>query len=205
VRRIRALLCDLDGVVRHWPEEGAAAVEREHGLPAGALAAAAFEPALLRAATTGEITDEEWRSRIAAALAAEYGDQAQAAVEAWNALDGILDAEMLALLAEVRAAVPVVLVTNATTRLEQDLRAAGLEGRFDAVANSAELGVAKPDRLMFERAAGLVGVPLSDCAVVDDRPSHLEQAREAGAAVVCHESVDRTRAALVALGLPLRP
>ncbi|WP_212747356.1 hypothetical protein [Streptomyces montanus] len=34
-----AVLCDIDGVLRHWP--AADAIERAQGLPAGALAAAA--------------------------------------------------------------------------------------------------------------------------------------------------------------------
>lgn len=202
---IRALLCDFDGVLRHWPEEPAVAIEREHDLPPGTIAAAAFAPALLHAVTTGEITDEAWRDRIATALAVEYGDRAVAAIDAWTALEGVVDEGMRELLREVRRAVPVVLVTNATTRLDDDLQAAGLRECFDAVASSAELGVAKPDRAMFERAAALVGASLAECVVVDDRPTHLEQAREAGAAVICHEGVDRTRRALVALGLPVRP
>lgn len=204
-RSIRALLCDFDGVLRHWPEGPAAAIEREHDLPPGTIAAAAFEPGLLRAVTTGEITDEEWRHRIAAALALEHGERAVAAVDAWSALEGVIDSAMRELLGEARRAVPVVLVTNATSRLNEDLHATGLLEFFDAVANSSELGVAKPDRAMFERAAALVGVPLAECVVVDDRPTHLEQAREAGAAVICHEDAAGTRSALVALGVRARP
>ncbi|MFD6550768.1 hypothetical protein [Streptomyces sp. NPDC058398] len=55
-----AVLCDVDGVLRHWPAD--TEIEHAHGLPAGSLSAAAFAPARIHAAITGEITDEQWRS-----------------------------------------------------------------------------------------------------------------------------------------------
>ncbi|WP_326574266.1 hypothetical protein OG889_04275 [Streptomyces sp. NBC_00481] len=77
-----AVLCDIDGVLRHWP--AADPLEQAHGLPVGALAAAAFAPARLHPAITGEITDEPWRSAVAADLADRYRspEQAHAAVAA---------------------------------------------------------------------------------------------------------------------------
>lgn len=39
-----AVLCDIDGMLRHWPVPGHADLDRLHGLPAGTLAAAAFTP-----------------------------------------------------------------------------------------------------------------------------------------------------------------
>lgn len=68
-----AVLCDVDGVLRHWP--AATEIEHAHGLPAGALAAAAFAPARIHPAITGEITDEQWRSAVAADLANSCGSK----------------------------------------------------------------------------------------------------------------------------------
>jgi putative hydrolase of the HAD superfamily len=42
-----ALLCDVDGVLRHWDREAVAELEREHGLPSGNIAGIAFEPGRL--------------------------------------------------------------------------------------------------------------------------------------------------------------
>ncbi|MFE1315682.1 hypothetical protein [Streptomyces sp. NPDC058755] len=44
-------------------------IEHAHGLPAGARAAAAFAPARIHPAVTGQIADEQWRSAVAADLA----------------------------------------------------------------------------------------------------------------------------------------
>ena len=81
-----AVLCDIDGVLRHWP--GAGELERANGLPLGALAASAFAPARMDPAITGAITDEEWRAAVAGHLAETFGSvaRADAAVAAWSAL-----------------------------------------------------------------------------------------------------------------------
>src|SRR4051794_38107566 len=55
---IRAVIFDLDGVVRHF--EPAAETETQLGLPPGAIEEVAYATALLDGATTGRITFEIW-------------------------------------------------------------------------------------------------------------------------------------------------
>ena len=98
MQSIRAVIIDLDGVVRFWPKP-----------EPDALARAAFEPQLLRLVTTGAITDDEWRRRIAAAIGSPD------AVAAWSAQRAFADPAMVALVTELRARMPVVALTNATT------------------------------------------------------------------------------------------
>src|SRR5262245_63910225 len=71
----RALLIDLDGVIRRWDWLPPAPIEPRFGLPAGVVARAAFEPGLLEEAVLGRITDEEWRGRSVARLAEGYGHE----------------------------------------------------------------------------------------------------------------------------------
>jgi putative hydrolase of the HAD superfamily len=193
---IQALLCDFDGVIRLWPAGELEAVEDELGLARGAVLAAAFEPARLQRAVTGATPDEAWRAEVAAAL----GGAGRQAVAAWAALTGEIDAAMLALVQELRASLPVVLLTNATTRLRADLAGAGLTDAFDAVASSAELGVAKPDPEVYRRAAVLAGVEPQACVLVDDTLAHIEGAAAAGLTTVLHTDAQTTRGALVSLG-----
>jgi putative hydrolase of the HAD superfamily len=193
---IRAVLCDLDGVVRLWPAGELDAIEDACGLPRGSVLGTAFAPERVQRAVTGATTDDAWRAEVAA----ELGGSGGAAVRAWAALPGTLDDAMLALVRELRAVLPVALVTNGTTRLRADLDAAGLTATFDAVANSAELGVAKPDPEIYRRAAGLVGAPPESCVLIDDTPVHVEAAAAAGLATVLHQDARTTRQALAALG-----
>ncbi len=172
-----ALLCDLDGVLRRWPPMP----DVEHGVPAGTLAAAAFAPARLLPAVTGRCTDEQWRAAIVADLAT---DRAADLVAAWSATCGEVDAEVAEILAMAREFGPVVLVTNATTRLESDVDRLGIADLVDGVVNSARLGFAKPDPRIYLAAAELAGVAPRRCLFVDDSARNTEAARELGMSVL---------------------
>ncbi len=192
-----AILCDLDGVLRIWDCELTDA-EAAGGLPAGALAAAAFAPDRLLPAITGQVGDEQWRAGVVDDLAERHGSRAraQAAVDAWSAPVGRVDHEVLDLLAAARTHVPVVLVSNATTRLERDLAALGLATHLDAVVNTSRIGVVKPDPRVFRYAAAVVGVDLSRCLFVDDQPGNVEAAQALGMLGLTYTGPDSLRAAL---------
>ncbi|NEC07571.1 HAD-IA family hydrolase [Streptomyces sp. SID7909] len=202
-----AVLCDFDGVVRLWDPDGMAALDRRAGLPEGTLAAAAFRPALLDEAVTGRISDERWRQRVADSLAGDCGSAAAAQdlVRGWTALSGRVDADVLDLLTSLRTRVPVVLVSNATTRLEADLAALGLADAFDAVVNTARIGVAKPDHRVFEAAARTVGAEPRRCLFVDDTAGHVAAARDAGLTGHHYRGAGELRGALASMGLRPAP
>ncbi|MFD5930246.1 hypothetical protein [Streptomyces sp. NPDC060333] len=83
-----AVLCDIDGVLRHWPAPGPDDLDHVHGLPAGTFAAAAFAPSRLYPAISGEVTDEQGRAAVDTDLAGVYGsmDRARRVVSDWSAL-----------------------------------------------------------------------------------------------------------------------
>ncbi|WKD36924.1 HAD family hydrolase [Streptomyces xanthophaeus] len=196
-----AVFCDFDGVLRLWDPDGMAALDRKAGLAEGTLASAAFRPGLLDAAVTGRISDEQWRRRVADDLAESCGSAAlaQDLVRGWTALTGRVDSAVLELLTAVRRRVPVVLLSNATTRLEADLTALGLADAFDAVVNTARTGFAKPDRRVFEAAAQAVGVKLQRCLFIDDTPGHVAAAQAAGLTGIHYRHVDQLRSATASL------
>ena len=176
---VAAVLFDLDGVIRHWPAEAQAVIEHDHGLDEGAILKTAFTPHLLTAAITGLISDEDWRGRVADTLVNKYGPKGEAAVEAWAALPSSVDQEVVALVNELRVRVPVGLVTNATTRLEVDLRALGLDRQFDVVVNSARVGSHKPDPAIYRHACAELGYDAAKVMLFDDSPANVEGARRA--------------------------
>ena len=63
----------------------------------------------------------------------------------WSGPCGEVDRRVLAVLREQRRSRPVALLSDATDRLPRDLQRLGPDGELDAVFNSSELGLAKPD------------------------------------------------------------
>ena len=54
----------------------------------------------------------------------------------------------------------------------------------DRVVTGDEVSRGKPDKMIFERAAGLLDVPLEDCVVFEDAVSGVEAAKRGGAGAV---------------------
>ncbi|HEY4426615.1 MAG TPA: HAD family phosphatase [Solirubrobacteraceae bacterium] len=63
---------------------------------------------------------------------------------------------------------------------------------FDGVVISAEEGIRKPSRRMYELGAERAGVRPEDCVYVDDLPFNLTPATELGMAVIHHTSAEST-------------
>ncbi len=179
-----AILCDLDGVLRQFDHAVQADIEARYGLP---LASTAFDPALIMPATLGHITEAQWAESIVAALGG--GEQAEKAVEEFMAVPFRVDEEVRALLAAARARMPLVLVTNAMDTLEDHLERLELTAFADAVVSSARVGLAKPDRRIYELAADLAGVAPGRCLFVDDRLENVVAARALGMTGVHFRSV----------------
>lgn len=198
---ISAVLCDLDGVLRHFDPAQFSSLDSANGLPPGTVASVVFAPRHLTPAITGTVTDEQWRSGVAEALtdACGSGDRARALVDAWSASSGRVDTEVLDLLTRVRDRVPVVLVTNATSRLDADLAALGIADAFDGVLNSSRLGAAKPDPRVYRAAAALAGAPPDQCLFLDDSHGNVQAAHDMGMPAVLVRGIDDLRHALAPL------
>lgn len=178
--RPKALLIDLDGVLRLWPGDYSA-LEEEHKLPVGSIGRTAFEPVILEQVVTGRITDRQWRNEVGRRLAASYSQSwAVEAVAAWSRPVGTVNRAVLHMVTLARNHCAVGLVTNATDRLSHDLRALDLAQHLDFVVNSSEVGIAKPNPGIFRLALARMGVQPDEAAFVDDTAANVSAASALG-------------------------
>ncbi|MFC5220022.1 HAD-IA family hydrolase [Streptomyces coerulescens] len=104
-----------------------------------------------------------------------------------------------ALLTRVRTVASVALVSNGTTRLEQDLARQGLDTQADSVVNTARIGVAKPDPKVYRIAAESVGAPVDRCLFIDDTAVNVAAARQVSMTALHYRQLDDLRMALAPL------
>ncbi|QEU91887.1 HAD-IA family hydrolase [Streptomyces kanamyceticus] len=184
-RAFDAVLSDLDGVIRFYDMAELEQLEREAGLAAGSTAEIAFAPETDLPLMRGEITKDQWIDAIARGLAdrvshARGRELASTLAEAKFRADEVV----VGMLRRARAAgLPVLLVTNATPWLADDLALLGLtgpSGLVDDVISSADLGIVKPDRRIYETAAERAGVAPARCLFVDDRQENVDAAAALG-------------------------
>ena len=177
--RARALLIDLDGVLRRWDPTPMIAVEVKYALKPASLLETAMSWDIYRPAVSGEMSDAEWMGLVASRLPLPE-QEAAAAVAEWQAYRGEVDPEALAFVREVRAAGrPVAIATNATDRLRGDLDALGLTGEVDLVISSWELKTHKPAPEFFQQACLAIRTLPKHTLVVDDDDRVVRGARAA--------------------------
>ncbi|WP_083295219.1 HAD-IA family hydrolase [Curtobacterium sp. BH-2-1-1] len=195
---IRAVLFDLDGVIRHFHPEHVAAIERAHGLPPGTIEAVAFAAPLIDEVTTGRITRTEW----VRAVGERIGDHD--AAEAWGRQPFTPDAEVLALADELRAAgYTTAVLTNGTDGIPAEVASFGLRDRVDALYSSHEIGFAKPDVRAFRHVLDALDLDGPEVFFTDDSESKLAGAVALGMRVHHFTGVDGLRAALRSSGIDL--
>lgn len=172
-----AVLCDLDNVIRFYDQRPLAELERTAGLAVGTTAKVAFAPEIEGPLLLGKITPRQWAESIALGLTGQVTEaQARELSEAFVKAPFRADEVVVAMLRQVRAHMPLVLVTNANLEVENDLVSLGLADLAHHVVSSARVGVAKPDRKIYEIAAARAGVAAGRCLFVDDRPENIEAA-----------------------------
>ena len=194
---------DLDGVLRHWNDDLLDQVEASFGLPPRTIMDVAFGSELGRLAITGVLPYREWMDAIRARVVDRHGDGCTGALDEWESNVGTVDTEMLALLRRVRRHCTVALLSNGTTRLRRDLHVLDLLDEFDVVFNTAELGVAKPDPVVYRTVLGHLGATPEESAFVDDMGSNVAGACWVGMAGHQHTSPAATAEFLRGLGLPV--
>jgi epoxide hydrolase-like predicted phosphatase len=212
VGRFRALLVDYGGVLttpigvsfaRFCVETGVsperfkavlAGAYADHSLigsPGGdepdGLPAAWHGGDLVADAETGRITQEEFERRLAAALSdglAEPLDPVDLGRRLFASLQP--DHAMRSAVAAARArGFRTVMVSNTWGAIRSE-QVQVIEGLFDDVVRSDEVGVRKPDPEIYLIAAARAAAAPEACVFVDDIPVNVEGARAVGMAGVLH-------------------
>lgn len=180
-RTTHVCLFDMDGVVRQWHPRHASQAEAACGLPAGALRLVAFSVPEYDASLHGECTYADWCAATRRELASRYpGSAAALAVDRWQADKGSVDPDVVSLIRRVRRLVPVGLLSNAHDALSSDLRHLGLDGLFDLVICSADVGLVKPDPAVYRESVRRFDVSPADCFFTDDTMANILAARRVG-------------------------
>jgi HAD superfamily hydrolase (TIGR01509 family) len=199
----KAVIFDLDGVIRDWNDEDMTQVELAFGIDPGTILAVGFGPDLGPKAVTGEMTYREWMDAIRVRIIDEYGESVAGALDEWEANVGHVDTDMLAVLRAVRSHCTAPVLSNGTTRLRRDLHALDLHDEFDVIFNTAELGVAKPDPEVYRVVLDHLGLEPSQALFVDDLEVNVEGARSVGLRAHRHQGRDGTVEFLRQQGVPI--
>jgi putative hydrolase of the HAD superfamily len=192
---IRAVVLDLDGVIRHFDPQEAADIERRHALEIGTLLDTAFAEPGITDVTTGRMTRTAWITGIGETLGAPD------AAREWGGRPPRVDPDMLGLADELRArGLVVAVLTNGTDTIPAEMAEQGIACRVDHVFNSAEIGHAKPDARAFQHVLDVLDLPGPSVFFTDDSPPKLAGAVEVGMHAHAFVGLDDLRQELTRVG-----
>jgi epoxide hydrolase-like predicted phosphatase len=176
---VGAVAFDMGGVLTHTAFGGLEEYARSLGLPADMLVGYFRGHAQMALLETAQITSREFFKFVCVDAERRGGVRLDIRALAAAAARGEeLNPQMLELVAQVRARCATALLTN-------NVAGAGWRPTFpfelfDVVIDSSEVGVRKPDPLIYEELIRRVGLPAGRIAFVDDLPENLPAAQHLG-------------------------
>ena len=187
---IEAILFDFDGVIRQWDESDLWTFETEANIERGTVFAVAFSKELHAPLTRGELTWAQWKDETERILVESHGPFIRPIVKRFFAFEGRIDLDMVKLIKQLPKNLRLGILTNNHDRFEEYLQRVGVAELFDAVINTHRIGVAKPEKLAYQKAVSRLSVEPENCLFVDDVEGNVDGGEAAG--LKCHHFQNQT-------------
>jgi putative hydrolase of the HAD superfamily len=203
---VAAVIFDIGGILEPpfddvlFPE-----LARMLGVPEPRLRARREEDAA--ALSTGRMTLRDFYARVVAEDGRPVDPDATVArhLAVYEAATSPLDPDVLALIAELRRRYAVACLSNTEVEVARFNRSRGLFDPFHRAFLSAELGLVKPGRAIFEHALAELRCQPAAAVFTDDRLDNVAGARAAGIPSIHYRGFEEFRAQLQRLLEPGRP
>ena len=203
---MRAVVFDFGGVLWDMRWDVARELDQAHGLPHSSVFETLYRCEAWHAVERGTGDREAWRRDAHRALEARAGRPLPPLHDEWHKAQVPIAAN-LDLVRALRPAYKISILSNADVslrrRLEHEIR---IHHLFDDIVCSAEVGMAKPERAVFDLACRRLGLPTAECVFVNDYDANVKAAQDAGMAAVLFrvDKGDDLRALLGAHGVIAR-
>ncbi len=177
---IKAIFFDYGGVLTQMVDETPRLkLAERYGVSLSRIYNLLFDSEAAIQAALGEITTEHHWHAIYEILRVPPGERDEFFRQFWSA-DG-LNRELVDNLPRLHERYKLGLISNANDDLRQVMTERWqISGLFDGMIISAEVGLLKPDRRIYELAVNRLGVQTDEAVFIDDVLTNVEGARVAG-------------------------
>lgn len=177
---IRAVIFDLGGVlVRTDNRAPRGRLAASLGLTYDELSALVFDSQSAFQAMKGEITTAEHWEAVRKSLKIPRSEFNKFSLDFWAG--DFLDQDLINYLRNLRPDYKTALLSNAFDDLRQRIEEIWkIDDAFDHILISSEVGMLKPDPLIFQRILSDLEVKPAEAVFVDDFPQNIAAAKTAG-------------------------
>ena len=200
---MRAVVFDFGGVLWNMRWDVARELDKAHGLPRSSVFETLYRCEAWHAVERGRGDRDAWRQDAHRALEARAGRSLPLLHDEWLKTQAPITAN-LDLIRGLRPGYKISILSNADVSLRRRLEhEIGIHHLFDDIVCSAEVGMAKPERAVFDLACRRLGLAPGECVFVDDHEPNVKAAQDAGMASVLFrfDKGDDLRALLGAHGV----
>jgi len=200
---ITAVVFDLGGVITRTPFVGVYTYETEAGLPEGSIVRHFRSGEIVEKVYTGERSMRDFFKEVGTKIQQEHGVRIDLRrLGALAAESGAVRPEMVDLLRDLHGRYALGLLTN--NARETSVRRDGIElptKLFDAVVESQEVGLMKPDPRIYLAMLDALGRAPEETAFVDDFEENLPPAEALGMRTIRFVDPEQCRHDLAAIGV----
>lgn len=155
--------------------------------------------AIAQSIDNGRIALEDYYNRLS-----QLSGQSPSAIQGEFENKTAFNEDILRLITILHEHYKTGLVTNSPADLvRRILRANQLEDNFDAIVISGEIGFAKPDQRIFDRALRELGISAHQAIFIDDLTEYVEAAEKAGLTGIQFLEAEQLKNELEKLGIIL--
>ena len=193
---IQAVIFDFGGVlVRMVDDRPRLKLAEQLGVPLSRLDDLVFFSPSAQKASIGAITvDMHWEA-VREALGIKPEELQSFLDQYWSADD--VNWELLEFIKSLHPSYKVGLLSNAWDNLRQTMHNRwNIDGLFDELVISAEVGMVKPDPRIFHLALEKLGVQPAEAVFIDDMLVNVDAARQQGLAAIQFLDTQQTLASL---------
>jgi putative hydrolase of the HAD superfamily len=198
---VQAVIFDIGGVlIRTEDLEPRRKWERRFGLPDWGLSKIVWDDNLAsREATRGRADAEAVWAEVARRLSLTSADLAELRGDFFRG--DRLDTDLMAFIGSLRPRYKTGIISNAWPEARAELQDHINAETFDDIVFSSEVGLAKPDPAIFQRALARLNIPPAGAVFVDDFVENIEAARALGMLGIHFKKGIDVRAELEKLGV----
>lgn len=199
---VDGLIFDYGGVIWDMRWDVMSHLEREHGLRERAIVETLYGSETWRQLEVGVGDRDAWLEESHRSLETVAGRPIPPLHVRWREQQHLIEPN-IGLIRRLRRRYKTAVLSNADNTLVRRLRDAGVIDLFDEVICSADVGMAKPEPLVYALAAERLGLSPGACVFIDDVERNVEAARAAGMQAVRFrvDEGDDLEAQLAALGV----
>jgi putative hydrolase of the HAD superfamily len=194
---VKALILDMDGVVRHLDMEVAERASQSIGFGYEELMDLCWDNEFGQELLCGRATREEWWDHVQR-LDSRLEGVSQDVIWSEVFASDYIDTRVIEFVMSVRHSLVTSILSNCNIEGKVKIHEIlGDENPFDYILTSADFGVRKPHPEIYYGMLETIGMTAEDCIFFDDRQGNVEGAKDVGIQAYLFEGVEQLRKLVV--------